>query len=605
MTDTENREKLSCNRLKRGRIMNKNQDYSSNSGFLDWLKTENVCGTQNLLELKQKFGISSKQGLLNAFLDSKLDKIKHGIYFPTKSNLNRDFLISKEFVSIQNMVRVWMVSSNLPFKNVTEMLIYFGKKDKTTLLEKVYQFLDSRLEEINDLEYIPTYRNVFRDLGIKFDEHNIIKWFCSRSEDGRVNFQNLNELKLKAGLIKSAEVKEFLNSKKPQIKALEFLPTTGNIIQEKPDLRNNPRLNKATGEWLSQNNLPSITQLRELADQEPLKVELKKILAPRIKDIKNHVFIPTAENINNISEKFANLNYLTDYISRWLKENEIAGNLTAYLEGAGIKGESQRLKDFLDFKYPEINIGQYFPTIRNLRKDQDEIGVDINSYANLNNIRWEWFNDNIGKTMAQLIEEFDPNYEQLGVEVPSHGYPPKFKSQKFRVINAIFQTIIIKNQNELIKFNPSKKFSGLHSFFNYIKKGGQWSFVDILTGEIFTLQDKINGEIELHHINFIKTDLNPDNLVFLFKNNHNFITISKYHFTSLFNFLTRLLQENIELIKQSKIPRSWKVGWRKLALQEGIKLPSKRYKNTRDRPTIIKHTNTYKRLDSFSNSFDF
>ncbi len=119
------------------------------------------------------------------------------------------------------------------------------------------------------------------------------------------------------------------------------------------------------------------------------------------------------------------------------------------------------------------------------------------------------------------------------------------------------------------------------------------------TGEIFTLQYLYNGKIDLHHINFIKTDLRPDNLVFLFRDNHNIITQSKHHFKVLCDFLTTLLHENIESIMQNRIPESWIVGWRKLASLDGIRLPSNRYIKRHYRPTIMEYFQSQKRIDSF------
>lgn len=125
------------------------------------------------------------------------------------------------------------------------------------------------------------------------------------------------------------------------------------------------------------------------------------------------------------------------------------------------------------------------------------------------------------------------------------------------------------------------------------------NFIDILTGEIFTLQYLIDGIIDLHHINFIKTDLRPENLVFLFRDNHNIITQSKYHFKVLYDFLTKLLHENIKSLMQNRIPKSWIIGWRKLAFQDGIRLPSNRYIKQCYRPTIIESFQSQRRIDSY------
>ena len=148
-----------------------------------------------------------------------------------------------------------------------------------------------------------------------------------------------------------------------------------------------------------------------------------------------------------------------------------------------------------------------------------------------------------------------------------------------------------------MKYSAKKIIS--EAFFTFLDKNEQWHFVDMLTGEIFTKSDYLHGKIDLHHINFDKTDLAPDNLCFLFRDNHNFVTKSKHHFIELCNFLTKLLRENVDLLKQNKIPTSWKVGWRKLASKKGITLPSKRYIQRNYRTTITESCQSQKTIDSF------
>lgn len=390
-----------------------------------------------------------------------------------------------------------------------------------------------------------------------------------RYKEKRLKFKSLTELKREAGMIKNAQLIEFLEIKKEQIKNLEFLPTIENILQEMPDFKEvliNKEISTTTRDWLRRNGL-SLSELKLLGNQGLYYYQLQQILNPLKKEIINYSFIPTTENVIPLNIEFENINYLADIISRWLKENNIATNLSEYLCNAGILNDTQILKKFLDSKYDEIFRGNYYPTIKNLRREQDLNGITIESYSTLNNIRYEWFNERIGKTINQIIEEFEPTYDQLGVQLTSYGYPPKFKSQKFRISNAIFQTVMIGSEGDDLKlFEPPKKYSSFQSFFNYLRKNGKWNYVDILTGEIFTLQNYLNGEIGLHHINFIKNDIRPDNLVFLFKNYHNFITKARSHFTDLFGFFTTLLEKNINSLKKNQIPASWKLGWRKLAL---------------------------------------
>ena len=592
------------------------------SGYREFLRAgltrELIC--RDIINLKAKYDSTGKndeeqevfsireeqlsnQELLNNFLDSKLELIQCGLYFPTKPNLNRDFPISQNFVTIQKMVSKWLKSNGFSFNNVTDMKIYFKKIDKVPILEQVYRFLDKKINEINNMEYIPTYKCIVRDMDIeKFDSHYIISWFKSRYKEKRLKFKSLTELKREAGMIKNAQLVKFLEIKKEQIKNLEFLPTIENILQDMPDFKEvltNKEISTTTLDWLRRNGM-SLSELKVLGNQGLYYYQLEQILNPLKKEIINCSFIPTTENVIPLNNELKKINYLSDFISRWLKENNIATNLSEYLYNAGILNNTQILRNFLDSKYDEILRGNYYPTIKNLRREQDLIGIIIDSYSTLNNTRYEWFNERIGKTMNQIIEEFEPTYDQLGVQLTSHGYPPKFKSQKFRIFNAIFQTVMIGSEgDDLILFEPPKKFSSFQSLFNYLRKNGKWNFVDILTGDIFTLQDYLNGEIGLHHINFKKTDIRPDNLVFLFKNYHNFITMSRHHFTDLYDFFTGLLVENVDSLKKNQIPASWKIGWRKLALQSGIRLPLKRYKSNKIRSHILKRTGEYKKLDSF------
>jgi len=233
------------------------------------------------------------------------------------------------------------------------------------------------------------------------------------------------------------------------------------------------------------------------------------------------------------------------------------------------------------------------------KKDQADIGIDIDSMTALNTVRAEWYNKNFRKTMTQLIYEFDPSYDQLGYDIQSYGYPAQFNSPKLQVMNAEFQIFILINQTGLGRFNPTKKFSSLESLLKYLNRNEQWKFVDILTGEVFTLQDFYKQNIILHHINFRKEDLSPDNLVYIFRDTQGFINASERYDKELLDFFTNLLRDNINSLKNNMIPRSWTVDWRILASENGIRLPSNRYIKTQKRDTIISHYRRFRNLDNF------
>jgi len=524
-----------------------------------------------------------------------------GRYFPTKNNLNQDFPKSEKYGRhIQDYVSRWMSLKNLPFKNITEMKIYFKIKHPISIQEAVNSFLDSKLEEINNMEYISITKRVIHDLDIhNLNSDHITNWFRSRFSKGKLKFENITKLKEAAGLFKSTNLYRFLETKKPQIENLNFIPTTENVVQERPDFRKIENLSALIHVWLRQNNLPSISELKEAVNQESYVKKLSKILDPQKVDIKTYKFKPTVENIGKMTDEFNNFRDLPTYISRYLKQNGIADNLTEYLHDFGIMSDSRKLKDFLDRKEPNIKNGKYFPTIMNLRKDQDQFGLKINSMTSLTSVRAEWFDKNVGMSMTELIEKFQPTYDQLGYSVQKHGYPAQFKSQKLRVSNAIFQTVLLENQNKLIKFKPTPTYNKIESLLKYLKKLDQWKFVDILTGEIFTLQDLYNGFIILHHINFIKADLSLDNLVFIFRDNHAFINTAKNNHEALSDFFLTILKKNINSIKENNVPDSWRLSWRKIALNDGIRLPPQRYIPIQGRPTIINYPYKNKRLDSF------
>ncbi len=573
---------------------------------------DHTMDSENVNFVRMKERTITYPDLVN-FLNKKLALIREGEYFPTTENLKRDLPNSTMFGRhLQDYVSKWMSSiehspartlssiDDIPISNITQMLIYFKLKDPINSQEKLNRFLDSMLNEINNLNYIPTLNRVIQDLKLKkLTSDQITNWFRSRYKDNKVFYENLTELKTEANSIESIPVYEFLDEKKPQIEKLKFIPTVENIIQDRPEFREVKNLSQLIYTWLEKNNLPSITRAKELTNQESYRRKLRNLLSDLKKDIEKFDFPPTVENIKRITNEFDNFDDLPIYITRWLKENNIAVNLTEYLHNFGIMSDARGLKDFLDIKLPDIASGTYFPTIKNLRKDQVQICTDINSMSNLSVVRDEWLRKNIGKSLTQLIDESNPTYDQLGYNLQKYGYPAQFKSQKLRVMNAEFQVAILKNQTELVKFNSTKKINSLESLLKYLRKNKQWKFVDMLTGEIFTIQDLYDGNIVLHHINFIKGDLNPDNLVFIFRDTHGFINTSERNYDALFNFLSNILSENIASIKENRIPRSWEVNWRTISTERGISLPPNKYIKIQLRDTIINHFKKFKKLDYF------
>jgi len=477
--------------------------------------------------------------------------------------------------------------------------IDFSNRFYVPLQHKLNKFLDSKLNDIKNLRYIPTLDRVIEDSGYKgITSDQIGVWFKARFTEGKLSYEYLTDLKNDAGLIKSVPVYEFLDEKLDEIRSHNFIPTVENIKQERPDL-NFDILSSLVNSWLHQNNLPLISELQQKAGLASYKKKLRDLLSSLKHQIENYTFIPTPENIMNLTDEFNDFQWLSVYISRWLNKNNIASNLTEYLYNNGIMSDTRRLEDFFDSRLPDIRDGEYFPTIKNLRKDKDIIGLDIDKITILNTVRAHWFNDRLGVSMTLLIEDLDPSYEDLGYEAQWHGYPAQFKNRKLRIFNAEFQIFTLLNEDKLVIFNISKEFKTLKSLFKYLTNHRQWKFVDILTGEVFSLEDFNNGDIILHHIDFEKDNLDPDNLVYLFRDTHGFINAADRYNKTLLKFFSDILTENIQTIKQGIIPDSWKVGLRTLAIQQGVNIPSNRYIKSVKRDTIVKKSPTYIKLDNF------
>ncbi len=109
----------------------------------------------------------------------------------------------------------------------------------------------------------------------------------------------------------------------------------------------------------------------------------------------------------------------------------------------------------------------------------------------------------------------------------------------------------------------------------------------MLTGEILTREDRLKGAIAFHHIDGNKKNDSEDNLGFILQANHGIITKSQLNFSKLAAFFEDLLKNNLESIKNGTIPESWKIGWRKLVIKNGIKVPPNKYKRDKFRKRII------------------
>ena len=125
------------------------------------------------------------------------------------------------------------------------------------------------------------------------------------------------------------------------------------------------------------------------------------------------------------------------------------------------------------------------------------------------------------------------------------------------------------------------------AFFNYIKEKRNYYFVDLLTGEIFTSIDYSNAKISFQQKYRDKKNDNNDNLCFLRRGNHAMITGAERYNKKLKEFFIELLKSNISYIKCEKIPLSWQINWRNIALNSNIYIPDKYYRREVSKSNLI------------------
>ena len=110
-------------------------------------------------------------------------------------------------------------------------------------------------------------------------------------------------------------------------------------------------------------------------------------------------------------------------------------------------------------------------------------------------------------------------------------------------------------------------------FYLFLFENDNWRFVDFLAGEII---DKVSAA-ELHHNNGDKKNNKEKNLFYLLKKNHGIITSAQKYWPALATFFEELLESNRNSLLRGKIPKSWRIGWRILAIEQGFTFPKGKY----------------------------
>jgi len=456
--------------------------------------------------------------------------------------------------------------------------------ERRDLKERLKKLLNSKKNEILAGIFIPTPKNIAEidkgfDLGDNWKKkakylYNVLRWWIQKNTD----FNNVTELKehyLGTPQVRDIanEVNIFLNHKKSEILNGEFIPTLKNIkiVDKKFE-----RLNKITRisylilRWLK-NNTPfkSLRELQEYHNMTPENEQIKAFLNSKKQEILKGEFLPYRENFITLDNRYAKFGRFDQIVNYWIKLETPYKNITELKEKLCGKDIGKRIKEYLESRKADILSGKFIPTKYNLRK----INPDFANYYNSDRSVTQWLTKNSNfKSIRDLIKHFlyELSYQELGY---TSKYTLKFNEEAYRVKNAWFQVVKKIDNNRLIQIDHRKSPKTWEGLFSFLNKNNQWKYVDLLTGEILEMDDRM----AFHHINGDKLDDDFFNLIFSLQANHAIITAAQHNWKELSEFLEDILISNLYSILEGQIPESWKVGWRKMAVEKGFKLPKSQY----------------------------
>ena len=454
--------------------------------------------------------------------------------------------------------------------------------------EILNNFLNSKKNLINQKQFIPSNENILSKVPRLRNYPSLsqdrLRWICENT-----SYKNFTELKeASMGRPMHKKVKNILNSMKSQIMSGKFIPSTDKMRELNPEFNDYDVLHHIIRNWLK-NNTPyeDIGQLKKkfLPEYDFPKL-VRKFLESKKKEILKGDFILSKKNILILRPDLAEYSNLMTIVIRWIKDNTKYENITDLcidLKGLPVRDQ---IRNFLDSKKDEILTGKMIPTSKNLRKFNRSFG----NYTNSHIVVTEWLEQNSSfNDLSSLIEHFKPQKSDLG-NTGRHGYTPNFDDIDFRLKNAFPQIVRVLNQNSIEVCQPVSSIKSWKSFFAFLERNSDWKFVDILTGEIITRADYNNGYIAFHHIDRDKSNDNPNNLVFLLNTTHGILTMTQRFDDELKNFLQNTLVNNVLLLKKGIVPESWRKGWRRVALEAGIKIDPTKYKKPRINESICQES---------------
>ena len=169
------------------------------------------------------------------------------------------------------------------------------------------------------------------------------------------------------------------------------------------------------------------------------------------------------------------------------------------------------------------------------------------------------------------------NYLKLKESVKKYTcideYDPIFYEEIYR-ISIAWRQVIKKINTEIVELVSEDIIpTNYDEFYLFLLENTNFKMFDILEGEII---DK-ESITDLHHIDRNKKNNDKFNVVYLLKKNHGIITAAQQYWSELSDFFEKLLKNNFELLLKGIIPESWKIGWRTLAKNLGLKFPVGKY----------------------------
>ena len=311
------------------------------------------------------------------FLDFKKHEILKGEFIPTKQNIINERNEFKDYKQLNIQVLRW-IQKNTSFKTLTELKENFQGKSLTT---ELYEFLDSKKNDILNGDYFPTKENIISERNIfkNFEEINnrIAKWLKKNTP-----FSGVRRLKeYFKGKAPATILKEFLESKKNDILSGKFIPERNNIVVEIPELEEYEDLHVIVYGWIRDNApFDNLTKLKEYFFGISLAQKLRVFLDLKKSEILTGKFIPDTKNIISECSTFEGYGALCSIIVKWLKENSQFGSISEIKQYYLGKSIPIKIRDVLDKKKDQILSGNFFPT-----KDKlIEINSDLGEYNHIN-----------------------------------------------------------------------------------------------------------------------------------------------------------------------------------------------------------------------------